>query len=406
MIEPDRLPPGWQLRRIGTILRKERRDAVPDAGVVTAYRDGQVTLRADRREGGYTMSAEQGGYQFVERGNFVFHGLDGFAGAVGVASASGNCSPVYHVCSAPHGDSPAYLAYALRAAATSGYLEALAANTRQRSIDFRNWETFASIAIPCPTPDEQKRIVALLDNQLAAGDEAMSLREQQIKMLVERSTAFAEEVLNREASEWVSLRRLTVKIGSGKTPRGGSDAYVESGVAFLRSQNVHNDGLRLDDVVYIDSATDRDMASTRVRIGDVLLNITGGSMGRATAVRTPVTANVSQHVCIVRLREPGMDEIIAAALSTQNLQTQMRLSQVGGNREGLNFEQVGNLRVPLVPSDRVEDVTRVIRARREATKSAVAHMLGQADLLRERKRALTMAAVTGAVAAARNGRGI
>src|SRR5687767_6407712 len=71
------------------------------------------------------------------------------------------------------------------------------------------------------------------------------------------------------------IRHLTNKIGSGKTPRGGSEVYADEGVVFIRSQNVYDDGLRLDDVVYISEEVDQDMAHTRVHPGDILLNITG-----------------------------------------------------------------------------------------------------------------------------------
>ncbi len=79
--------------------------------------------------------------------------------------------------------------------------------------------------------------------------------------------------------EILRLKWAVSKIGSGKTPRGGGEVYSESGVLFLRSQNVHFDGLRLDDVVYIDDATNAEMAYSSVQPNDVLLNITGDPLG-------------------------------------------------------------------------------------------------------------------------------
>ena len=75
------------------------------------------------------------------------------------------------------------------------------------------------------------------------------------------------------------VKRLAAKVGSGKTPSGGAEVYEASGVMFLRSQNVHFDGLRLDDVAYVSEAIDSSMRGTRVRRWDVLLNITGASIG-------------------------------------------------------------------------------------------------------------------------------
>ena len=82
----------------------------------------------------------------------------------------------------------------------------------------------------------------------------------------------------------VLLKHLTTKIGSGKTPRGGSEVYVDDGIMLIRSMNVHDSGLKLDDVVYIPPEVDQAMAATRVKPNDVLLNITGASIGRTCLV--------------------------------------------------------------------------------------------------------------------------
>lgn len=142
--------------RLSKIARKLGRPAVAGAGVVTAYRDGQVTLRSLRRADGYTESADEAGYQGVRKGDVVFHGLDGFAGAVGVAESDGVCSPVYHVFTpSPAADSN-FLADTLRAMGTTGQLEVLAGNVRQRAVDFRSWATFGALPIALPPIEEQR----------------------------------------------------------------------------------------------------------------------------------------------------------------------------------------------------------------------------------------------------------
>ncbi len=101
---------------------------------------------------------------------------------------------------------------------------------------------------------------------------------------------------------WVRLGNICSKTGSGSTPRGGKSVYQESGVPFLRSQNIHDDGMRLDDVAYITHQMHAKMSGTAVRPDDLLLNITGGSIGRCCRVPTGFgDANVSQHVAIIRL---------------------------------------------------------------------------------------------------------
>ena len=91
------------------------------------------------------------------------------------------------------------------------------------------------------------------------------------------------------------------KIGSGITPSGGAASYLDTGIPLLRSQNVHFDGLRLDDVAYIAEETHEEMSGTKLRPRDVLLNITGASIGRCALVPDGFgEGNVNQHVCIIR----------------------------------------------------------------------------------------------------------
>jgi type I restriction enzyme, S subunit len=140
-------------------LAKVDRQPEPDAQVVTAFRDGQVTARSLRRPGGYTESWTDGArVQGVLRGDVVVHGLDGFAGAIGTSEAQGVCSPVYHVCSPIDGGDAHFYGRMLRLLATTGYLGNFATSTRERAVDFRNWDLFGRIPIPAVDVAEQRRI--------------------------------------------------------------------------------------------------------------------------------------------------------------------------------------------------------------------------------------------------------
>ena len=136
------------------------------------------------------------------------------------------------------------------------------------------------------------------------------------------------------------------KIGSGKTPRGGSSVYVDHGVMFLRSQNVLWGTLDISDVSYIDDETNKTMLSSEVHSGDVLLNITGASIGRCCLYSLNYRANVNQHVCILRLSNEGKERLLPEFLLQQilsdRIQQQVMDCQNGGSREGLNFQQIAD----------------------------------------------------------------
>ena len=146
------------------LLIKLRRPALEGTGVVTAFRDGEVTLRSNRREEGFTFSEAETGYQGVAAGDLVFHGLDGFAGAVGISDSEGQSTPVYHVCRLRDDeDNLRFIAYLLRYLGHSGFLATQAPSVRQRAVDYRNWQTFGQIPLSLPDPEEQQRIITELD---------------------------------------------------------------------------------------------------------------------------------------------------------------------------------------------------------------------------------------------------
>ena len=148
----------------------------------------------------------------------------------------------------------------------------------------------------------------------------------------------------------ISLGEICSKTGSGSTPRGGKSAYRKEGVIFLRSQNVYDDGLRVDDVAHIDAATHQRMSGTAVRPADLLLNITGGSIGRCCRVPDHFCeANVSQHVAIVRLAIDGPQDFVHLLIRSPYFQTFIFDEQTGAGRGGLPKNRMDRIPVPFPP---------------------------------------------------------
>jgi type I restriction enzyme S subunit len=150
--------------------------------------------------------------------------------------------------------------------------------------------------------------------------------------------------------EFERFGNLTSRLGSGSTPRGGQSAYVEEGVIFLRSQNVWNDGLKLDDTAYISDVTNEKMNNTQVFPGDVLLNITGASLGRSTIFPEHLKiANVSQHVTIIRLIEESMGLFVHLGILSPLVQRLVWGRQVGMAIEGLSKKVLELFEFPVPP---------------------------------------------------------
>ncbi|HAP5699558.1 restriction endonuclease subunit S [Enterococcus faecalis] len=152
-----------------------------------------------------------------------------------------------------------------------------------------------------------------------------------------RFRGFSEDWEQRKLGE------VTEKIGSGKTPKGGNSNYQSHGVALIRSQNIFDDRVNNNDIAYISDKVDNDMKNSRVFKNDVLLNITGASIGRSAVYQSSDTANVNQHVCIIRPKDNIVSNFIQLNISSTKGQKEIELNQAGGGREGLNFQQIAKM---------------------------------------------------------------
>jgi type I restriction enzyme S subunit len=283
--------------------------------------------------------------------------------------------------------------WAMSQHATGAFAEAATG----QSIRHLGAEALGDQLISVPPLEEQRRIADFLDAQSARIASLAEARRRERSLWTQSFASLVDEKLVPWRGTAIPLRYLTSKIGSGKTPSGGAEVYVDQGVIFLRSQNVHNDGLHLDDVAFIKESVDVEMHGTRVQPGDVLLNITGASIGRSCAVPVGLgAANVNQHVCIVRPLAFVESTLLAFAITGSHVQDEIRLNQVGGNRDGLNFDQVAGLTIP-IPRDLRDQrkLTDELNESRDRVRVAGVTCDRSSDLIREYERSLITAAVTG-----------
>ncbi|MBC5617576.1 restriction endonuclease subunit S [Alistipes hominis] len=155
---------------------------------------------------------------------------------------------------------------------------------------------------------------------------------------------------------------LATKVGSGVTPRGGESVYKTDGHPFVRSQNVGLGHLILDDIAFIDEETHQRQKNTELQLDDVLLNITGASIGRSALVNTQVVeGNVNQHVCIIRTRNNLVPSFLCNFLLSNHGQKQIDSFQAGGNRQGLNFEQIKSIKIAIPSIDEQNKVAKLLQ---------------------------------------------
>ncbi len=179
------IPEHWDIVPLKFGFDLQKRQPPPDSGTVTAFRDGQVTLRTNRRTEGFTEAIQEIGYQGVEPNDLVIHAMDAFAGAIGVSDSTGKSSPVYSVCRARNGFSPKFYGLFLRHMSLTGYIESLSKGIRERSTDFR-WSDAKNVPIPKPPEDEQIKILEFIESEISKIDLLLDEQQKQIDLLVER----------------------------------------------------------------------------------------------------------------------------------------------------------------------------------------------------------------------------
>lgn len=174
------MPAHWKCVRGKYILQYLQKPVRPGDEVITCFRDGEVTLRRNRREEGFTVADKEIGYQGIDVGDLVVHGMDGFAGAIGVSDSRGKASPVLNVLDTEQ--DKRYIMYFLRSMAYSDVFLALATGIRVRSCDLR-WNKLSELAYPVPPLDEQREIVAHIDAVLEKANAVITGKKEQLETL-------------------------------------------------------------------------------------------------------------------------------------------------------------------------------------------------------------------------------
>ncbi|HHF6437981.1 TPA: restriction endonuclease subunit S [Haemophilus influenzae] len=190
------VPEHWDVQRSKFIFKKIERKVNEEDQIVTCFRDGQVTLRANRRTEGFTNALKEHGYQGIRKGDLVIHAMDAFAGAIGISDSDGKATPVYSVC-LPHDKQKIdvyFYAYYLRNLALSGFISSLAKGIRERSTDFR-YSDFAELLLPIPPYLEQQKIADYLDKQTSKIDQAIALKTAHIEKLKEYKSVLINDVV-------------------------------------------------------------------------------------------------------------------------------------------------------------------------------------------------------------------
>lgn len=153
------IPKGWNVTRAKNVLQKLERPVTPNDEIVICSNKGKVIFRGEKNPGLVSLTEE--GYQGVQPGDLLIHGMDTWHGAIAVSSISGKCTSVVHVCESQ--ENKKYIAYYLRNLAYRNVYKAISSGIRQNTSDFRSWDKLGNVPVLIPPMDEQEEIANYLD---------------------------------------------------------------------------------------------------------------------------------------------------------------------------------------------------------------------------------------------------
>ena len=406
------IPSHWDMQRSKFIFKKIERKVNEEDQIVTCFRDGQVTLRANRRTEGFTNALKEHGYQGIRKGDLVIHAMDAFAGAIGISDSDGKATPVYSVC-LPHNKQKIdvyFYAYYLRNLALSGFISSLAKGIRERSTDFR-YADFAELLLPIPPYLEQQKVAQFLDDKTAKIDQAVDLAEKQIALLKEHKQILIQNAVTRGLNpdvplkdsgvEWIgqvpehweilSIKRLSqVKRGASPRPIDNPKYFDDDGeYAWVRISDVTASNMYLLETTQKLSNLGKSY-SVPLMPDSLFLSI-AGSVGKPIITKIKVCI----HDGFVYFPEYKQNTKFLYYIFYSE-QPYIGLGKMG-TQLNLNTDTVGAIKIPIPPLCEQQKIADYLDTQTAKIDQAIALKTAHIEKLKEYKNVLINDVVTGKV---------
>jgi type I restriction enzyme S subunit len=405
------LPVTWKTERAKRLFTKMQREVRPEDEVVTCFRDGMVTLRKNRRLRGFTEATTFSGYQGIRMGDLVIHGMDAFAGAIGVSDSDGKGTPVYNVCKPGPGVVAGYYAHTLREMSRSQWILALAKGIRERSTDFR-YEMFGNQFVPLPPAAEQAAIVRFLDHWNGRLEKAIRSKRRVIALLQEQKQAIIHRAVTRGLDPKVKLKDSgipwlgeipvhwevsPIKQLLSRMDYGTSESSTANGKFRVLTMGHIRDGKV---AVPESGGIDLIPQGLALKTNDLLFNRTNspelvGKVGLfASDNEPPVT--FASYLVRLRVRSEHKPAWLNFLLNSFRFWAFARSQAlVSLHQANLNSSRYGRMNVPVPPRDEQDLIVKHIHGYADSIDTAIARYEREITLLREYRTRLTADVVTG-----------
>lgn len=386
------IPESWSIARGKHILTLLQRAVFPTDGVITCFRDGEVTLRSNRREDGFTVSLKEIGYQGIEPGDLVVHGMDGFAGSIGISDSRGKSSPVLVVLDSSQDKK--YLMYYLRSMAYNNVFLALSTGIRVRSCDLK-WNKLADLLYLVPPIVEQHKLVSFLDEKCSEIDAMLSKTRASIEEYKKLKQAVITQAVTTLNCPNVKLKYLMDIIVDcpHETP-----IYTFTGnYLVIRTSDQSLASLRCDEHMYrLDEAEYKKRTRRLTLDKDDIVYGREGSWGLACLVpqsnKYCLGQRVMQFRCNTRLLYP---KYAMYALNSETVYMQGALDTIGSTAPHVNISTICNYLLPVPALTEQKEITNYLDAKCAEIDRLIAKKEQLVKELESYKKSLIYEVVTG-----------
>ncbi|MFZ0959611.1 MAG: restriction endonuclease subunit S [Terriglobia bacterium] len=381
------LPDGWRWVRLGNVCQQDRRIVEPGSDVSAGlpYLSLEhVESNTGRifRESAYPVQDEGKSTTFAFDPRHVLYGkLRPYLNKVALPEFSGRCTTEIIPLLPRAATDRCYLAWLLRRDETVSAAMRQKTGSRMPRADM---DDLFSLEIPLAPLEQQKRIAAILNEQMGAVERARAAAEAQLEAAKALPAAYLCAVFNSpEAQKWPmkSLGEICRDISDGThfTP-----VYVSSGIPFLSVKDVKETGLSFNDCRYISDEQHRELIRRcNPERGDVLYTKVG-TTGIAKAIATDRVFSIFVSVALLKLTEAVLPEFLEKALNSPLGRTQAANLTQGMANRNLVIQDLKRIRVPTPPlpdQKRSADILNDKMASAERTRKAIEEELDAVNKL-------------------------
>ncbi|WP_308762267.1 restriction endonuclease subunit S [uncultured Bacteroides sp.] len=412
------IPEHWEVKKGKNLFKKEERPVRDNDEIITCFRDGEVTLRSNRRTDGFTNAMKEVGYQGVRRGDLVIHNMDAFAGAIGVSDSNGKSTPVYSVCT-PKNNTDAnvyYYAYLLRSYALGGVIQSLAKGIRERSTDFR-YKEFGDLFYQQPPLSEQQSIATYLDQKCSEIDELITLQEEMITKLQSYKQSVITEAVTKgldknvplkdSGIEWIGeipkhwkVKRL--KFSCNVFGRIGFRGYKSddlvsegNGAITLSPSNMKDMKMDYTNRTYLSWKKYYESPEIMISKNDILMVKTGSTYGKCSFVDDiPMECTINPQIVVFK-QHKDYPKFLAYSFQTKATRAFVETSVVGGTIPTIAQEKIMNYFFAFPPLSEQQSITDYLDQKCSEIDELISIKQQKIEKLKDYKKSLIFECVTG-----------